>query len=282
MTPDAHAIDALLPQTQCTQCGFDGCLPYAEAIASGEASINRCPPGGDEAIHRLAALTRLPYAPLDPLRGIHRAPMLAVVDETRCIGCTICIQKCPVDAIVGAAKSMHTVIAAQCTGCELCVAPCPVDCIELVPMPAAHPWVVDRPGASSHARDRYRARAARLARSAAHGARAAHPAHVANAADALHATHATHAAHATADAGHLANDARPRHERDTPIAGPGADIAGGRDDHSTAPIGSDAHKRDAIAAALARARMRREAASQSRATASACPAAEASESASGT
>ncbi len=131
--PDSRAarIDALLPQTQCRQCGYDGCWPYAEAIAGGTADINRCPPGGDETIHELAALTGLPARPLDPACGEAAPSAVAVIDETACIGCTLCIQACPVDAIVGAAKLMHTVIAAECTGCRLCVPPCPVDCISM-------------------------------------------------------------------------------------------------------------------------------------------------------
>nr|WP_264477799.1 RnfABCDGE type electron transport complex subunit B [Halomonas malpeensis] len=125
------AIDAELPQTQCTKCGFEGCRPYAEAIARGEA-INRCPPGGDQTLKRLAELTGRPVIALaEP----PQAPTLAVIREAECIGCTKCIQACPVDAILGAAKQMHTVIEDECTGCELCVAPCPVDCIDLVPHP---------------------------------------------------------------------------------------------------------------------------------------------------
>jgi len=162
--PTAIAIDALLPQTQCTQCGYAGCLPYAQAIANGDAAINQCPPGGDEGIRALSALTGLPYAPLNPANGEHKPPMLAVIDEAACIGCTICIQKCPVDAIAGAAKLMHTVIAADCTGCELCVAPCPVDCIALVPMPATHPAIAARQAAANLARTRHRKRLARLQR----------------------------------------------------------------------------------------------------------------------
>ncbi|MCP1326798.1 RnfABCDGE type electron transport complex subunit B, partial [Halomonas sp. 707D4] len=128
------AIDAELPQTQCTKCGFEGCRPYAEAIARGEA-INRCPPGGDETLKRLAGLTGRPVIALaEP----PQAPTLAVIREAECIGCTKCIQTCPVDAILGAAKQMHTVIEDECTGCELCVAPCPVDCIDLVPHPQWH------------------------------------------------------------------------------------------------------------------------------------------------
>ena len=130
--PLAMRIDAVLPQIQCGQCGFDACRPYAQAVAHGEA-INRCPPGGDRVVRKLARLTRRPVVPLDTTRGEHKPPQLAVIDEASCIGCTLCIQACPVDAIVGAPKLMHTVLADACTGCELCLPPCPVDCIDLVP-----------------------------------------------------------------------------------------------------------------------------------------------------
>ncbi|MDT0496561.1 RnfABCDGE type electron transport complex subunit B [Algiphilus sp. W345] len=130
----ADSIDARLPQTQCTRCGYDGCRPYAEAIASGEARINQCPPGGGETIAELAAITGQPALPLDPAYGEPETqPFVALIDEARCIGCYKCIQVCPVDAIVGAPKLMHTVVEAECTGCELCLPPCPVDCIEWVP-----------------------------------------------------------------------------------------------------------------------------------------------------
>lgn len=129
-------IDAVLPQTQCTQCGFDGCRPYATALAKGEANINQCPPGGDAGIHALAELLQRPYAPLDPSHGIEKPRELAVIDEQTCIGCTLCIQACPVDAIVGAAKLMHTIVPELCTGCELCIPPCPVDCISMQPVSA--------------------------------------------------------------------------------------------------------------------------------------------------
>lgn len=132
--PLADRVDAILPQTQCRQCGFDGCRPYAEAIAAGEASINLCPPGGSSVINRLARCTGRPALALDTSRGAHKPPLIALIDEARCIGCTLCIQACPVDAIVGAQKVMHTVIAEYCTGCELCLPPCPVDCIDLVPI----------------------------------------------------------------------------------------------------------------------------------------------------
>jgi electron transport complex protein RnfB len=136
----ADRIDALLPQTQCTKCGYDGCRPYAQAIADGEA-INRCPPGGDEGVHALARLLDLPVLPLDDTRGRPGPLTLAVIDESHCIGCTLCIAACPVDAIVGAAKRMHTVLDDACTGCDLCVAPCPVDCITMVP--AGREWTED-------------------------------------------------------------------------------------------------------------------------------------------
>jgi electron transport complex protein RnfB len=127
-------IDDLLPQTQCTKCGFAGCRPYAEAIASGAADINQCPPGGQDGIRRLAALLGREVKALNPTNGVEKPLALASIDEHLCIGCTLCIQACPVDAIVGAAKRMHTVLLEHCTGCELCVPPCPVDCIAMLPI----------------------------------------------------------------------------------------------------------------------------------------------------
>ena len=132
--PIVDQIDALLPQTQCGQCGFPGCKPYATAIAKGEADINQCPPGGEATIRALADLLDREPKPLNPENGAIKPKTVAIIDEQRCIGCTLCIQACPVDAIVGAAKQMHTVVAQECTGCELCVAPCPVDCIEMIPV----------------------------------------------------------------------------------------------------------------------------------------------------
>jgi H+/Na+-translocating ferredoxin:NAD+ oxidoreductase subunit B len=135
----ADDIDALLPQTQCTRCGYQGCRPYAEAIARGEASINQCPPGGAATIARLASLLRRDALPLNPANGVEGPPLVATIDEASCIGCAKCLPPCPVDAIIGARKQMHTVIAALCTGCELCIAPCPVDCISMVARSAAAP-----------------------------------------------------------------------------------------------------------------------------------------------
>lgn len=137
--PLVEKIDAVLPQTQCGQCGYPGCKPYAEAIAKGEADINLCPPGGDEGIHKLADLLGVEYKPFGG-DAMPKAKAVAFIDEQTCIGCTLCIQACPVDAIVGAAKQMHTVIASECTGCELCLAPCPVDCIS---MPAVEERLTD-------------------------------------------------------------------------------------------------------------------------------------------
>lgn len=168
----AAQLDAVLPQTQCTKCGFDACAPYAAAIAAGTAPINRCPPGGAQGIARLAAaLTSAgrtvpqPLPTLDPNAGAERPRPVAVIDPLRCIGCTLCIQACPVDAIVGAPKAMHAVIAELCTGCDLCVPPCPVDCIEMAPASgAATGWDAWSPAQATAARDRYFRRAARKLR----------------------------------------------------------------------------------------------------------------------
>jgi len=163
-TPDpalVAAIDALLPQTQCTRCGYPACRPYAEAIANGEAALNRCPPGGAETIARLAVLLDRPALPLDADCGVELpAATVARVVEADCIGCTKCIQACPVDAIVGAANLMHVVITEDCTGCELCLPPCPVDCIVIEPAPALP---LPREQAPQH-RQRYQQREARLQR----------------------------------------------------------------------------------------------------------------------
>jgi electron transport complex protein RnfB len=138
-SPVVEKVDAILPQTQCGQCGYPGCRPYAEAIANEEAPINLCPPGGEATVQALADLLDLEVIPLqeadeDSPGSESPGPIVAVIDEAVCIGCTLCIQACPVDAILGAAKQMHTVIEAECTGCELCIEPCPVDCIDMVPV----------------------------------------------------------------------------------------------------------------------------------------------------
>ena len=133
--PLVDKIDAILPQTQCGQCSYPGCKPYAEAISKGEADINCCPPGGEEGIRKLADLLGKEFKPLNEEHGEEKPPSIAIIDESKCIGCTLCIQACPVDAIVGAAKQMHTVIENYCTGCELCISPCPVNCIDMIAIP---------------------------------------------------------------------------------------------------------------------------------------------------
>jgi electron transport complex protein RnfB len=163
---DAAAIDALLPQTQCTRCGFPSCRDYAEAIARGEAQINQCPPGGTETILALAEVTGRAALPLNRDNGIEAAPKVAVIDEERCIGCTKCLPPCPVDAIVGARQRMHTVLADRCTGCELCVAPCPVDCIVMVSLVGSPLPSLRLPDAQA-SRRHFEARNTRVARRAA-------------------------------------------------------------------------------------------------------------------
>ena len=156
-------INALLPQTQCRQCGFLGCKPYAEAIASGLADINQCPPGGEEGIIDLANLLGIEFKPLNPVNGQHKPKSVAYIIEQDCIGCVKCIAACPVDAILGAAKVMHTVITTECTGCELCVAPCPVDCIVMQPLAVVAEGELKQLNAQKqacarHAKQRYEAR----------------------------------------------------------------------------------------------------------------------------
>jgi electron transport complex protein RnfB len=161
----ADQIEDLLPQTQCTKCGYPACRPYAEAIARGEAGYNQCPPGGAEGVARLARLLGKPVIPLNPANGVERARPVAVIDETLCIGCTLCIQACPVDAIVGAAKQMHTVVPELCTGCDLCVAPCPVDCIAMVELtPGRTGWDAWSQEQADAARARHNFRTSRLRR----------------------------------------------------------------------------------------------------------------------
>ena len=161
----ADQIEDLLPQTQCTKCGYNGCRPYAEAIANGEASYNQCPPGGMQGIERLAQFLGKPVIPLNPANGQEKPRAVAFIDEAICIGCTLCIQACPVDAIVGAGKQMHTVVAELCTGCDLCVAPCPVDCIDMVEVtPGRTGWDAWSQQQADAARDRYYFRQFRLKR----------------------------------------------------------------------------------------------------------------------
>ena len=175
----ADAVHGLLPQTQCTRCGYQGCRPYAEAIAAGVADINRCPPGGDETLRRLAALTGRPARPIDPDCGVAGQPKVAVIDAARCIGCARCLPPCPVDAIVGAQRQLHVVLDDLCTGCELCIAPCPVDCITLVPRAAQAPRSPEPAAADNlrryeaHGERRVRREAERLALLAERKARAA-------------------------------------------------------------------------------------------------------------
>lgn len=163
-TISAHAIDQLLPQTQCTRCGYSGCKPYAEAIASGEAPINQCPPGGAVTIDALSKLLSRAPMPLNPANGVEGPALVAQIDEDRCIGCAKCLPPCPVDAILGARKRMHTVLVDLCTGCELCVAPCPVDCIVMLPR-ASLPSASAEPQPREN-RERFEARNLRLARRA--------------------------------------------------------------------------------------------------------------------
>jgi len=161
---DIKAIDALLPQTQCTRCGYAGCLPYAQAIAQG-TPINQCPPGGAATIAALAQLLGREVLPLNPQHGVEQAPRVAVIDEARCIGCAKCLPPCPVDAIIGASRFMHTVVAELCTGCELCIAPCPVDCISMVDLTSrAVPAGPPSPAAN---RQRFQAHEERVGRRAA-------------------------------------------------------------------------------------------------------------------
>lgn len=148
--PIAEQIDALLPQTQCGQCSYGGCRPYAEAIAKGEAEINLCPPGGEVTVIALAELLGRDPLPLDDEAAAEKPKALARIIEKDCIGCTLCIQACPVDAILGAAKQMHTVIESECTGCELCIPPCPVECIVMEPItPTLETWRWPYPGEQS-------------------------------------------------------------------------------------------------------------------------------------
>jgi Na+-translocating ferredoxin:NAD+ oxidoreductase subunit B len=161
----ADQLEDLLPQTQCTKCGYPDCRAYAVAIADGEALYNQCPPGGAEGVARLARLLGKPVIPLNPSHGVERPRPVAVIDENLCIGCTLCIQACPVDAIVGAAKQMHAVLPELCTGCDLCVTPCPVDCIAMVDVtPGRTGWDAWSQQQADAARARHASRHVRLRR----------------------------------------------------------------------------------------------------------------------
>ncbi len=165
MNPQAARLHAALPQTQCTRCGYPDCAGYAEAMAAGEADINRCPPGGAQGILRLAELTGRRPVPLDPQLGVEAPRTVAVIDEAWCIGCTLCLDACPTDAILGGNKRMHTVIEPYCTGCELCVPVCPVDCISMRPVTAERTgWAAWSPAQAEEARARYEFRTRRLER----------------------------------------------------------------------------------------------------------------------
>jgi electron transport complex protein RnfB len=236
----ADRIEDLLPQTQCTKCGYNGCRPYAEAIAQGTANYNQCPPGGAEGIARLAGLLGKPVIPLNPVNGIERPRPVAFIDESLCIGCTLCMQACPVDAIVGAPKQMHTMVAELCTGCDLCVPPCPVDCIAMIPVTGEKTgWDAWSQEQADAARERYDRRNARLAaeREAAE-ARAA-------AKRAAGATGATGAAASPAPAVGVDPASGTQPAAPSPAAPPAADDA-------------EAKKRAIIQAALDRARKKKE------------------------
>jgi electron transport complex protein RnfB len=226
----ADRLEDLLPQTQCTKCGYPACRPYAEAVANGEANYNQCPPGGAEGVARLAALLGKPVIPLNSANGVERARPLAVIDEQVCIGCTLCMQACPVDAIVGAPKQMHTVIAELCTGCDLCVPPCPVDCISMPPVTGdATGWDAWSQSQADAARTRHNRREARLARER----------------EAAEARAAARRAGTGAGAPALAPYATQSTEAAAPATAPALDDA-------------DAKKRAIIQAALDRARKKKE------------------------
>ncbi len=162
-----QAVNDALPQTQCTRCGYPDCRSYAHAVASGEAGINQCPPGGQQGVATLATLTGRPALPLSPQHGVEAPRLLAVIDEAWCIGCTLCLKACPVDCIVGGPKQMHTVIDAQCTGCELCIPACPVDCIALIPVTGKRTgWQAWSQTQAREARDRHGWHRQRLQRDA--------------------------------------------------------------------------------------------------------------------
>ncbi|RQV06969.1 electron transport complex subunit RsxB [Burkholderia cenocepacia] len=222
----ADRIEDLLPQTQCTKCGYNGCRPYAEAIAAGDANYNQCPPGGAEGIARLANLLGKPVIPLNPVNGSEHPRAVAFIDENLCIGCTLCMQACPVDAIVGAPKQMHTIVASLCTGCDLCIPPCPVDCIAMLPVTGDRTgWDAWSQEQADAARERHDLRLARERRE-------------------------REAAEARAAARRAASVAKP-------VAEPSAAQPGSQPD-TPAADDAEAKKRAIIAAALERARKKKE------------------------
>lgn len=241
-------IDMALPQTQCGRCGYPDCASYAQAIAQGTAGINQCPPGGAEGVQRLSAITGAPVQPLNPDCGVEGPLTIARIEEDACIGCTLCIKACPVDAILGANKRMHTVMAVHCTGCELCIPACPVDCITLdVVTPGRTGWQAWTVAQADNARARYTARQARHAPPPANPTPARLPtsqttAHVTTS-DGIPqpAQRSQLSASATTHALPSSTDASPE-----PVSTP------------PAAAGSAQHKKAAIAAALAKARAMRE------------------------
>ncbi|WP_345813365.1 electron transport complex subunit RsxB [Paraburkholderia sp. PREW-6R] len=230
----ADRIEDLLPQTQCTKCGYPACRPYAEAVASGEAGYNQCPPGGAQGIARLAALLGKPIIALNPANGVERPRPVAIIDEQVCIGCTLCMQACPVDAIVGAPKQMHTVIAELCTGCDLCVPPCPVDCIAMPSVTGeATGWDAWSQRQADAARERHDRREARLARE-------------------------REAAEARAAARRASNGASDPSQPHRAAAGAAATASPAASANANADADADAKKRAIIQAALERARKKKE------------------------
>lgn len=270
----ADRIEDLLPQTQCTKCGYAGCRPYAEAIAAGTAAYDQCPPGGAAGVARLATLIGKPAIPLNTVHGIERPRPVARIDESICIGCTLCIQACPVDAIAGAAKRMHTVIESLCTGCDLCVAPCPVDCIEMVAVTGEatgwDAWTQAQADAARKRHDRRLARQQREREAAEHRAallQAAHRAQVDTAGRAVHDAD-TDASHGISEAGTpesgfaaksgVKSEAKSKAETDTqPAAGPDATPADVAPGSVPAALSPDERKRAIIQAALERARAKK-------------------------
>jgi Na+-translocating ferredoxin:NAD+ oxidoreductase subunit B len=270
----ADHIEDLLPQTQCTKCGYNGCRPYAQAIAEGSANYNQCPPGGVQGIARLAALLGKPVIPLNPVNGVERPRPVAFIDENLCIGCTLCMQACPVDAIVGAAKQMHTMVAELCTGCDLCVPPCPVDCIAMIPVTGdATGWDAWSEQQADAARERYNRRLERLdhEREAAEARAAARRAAAGSAAvDAGGGVRAGAGGDAgvgsagagatgTGSAGNAAGSAAGVNKAGAPAASTaGAASQGPGVASTTASTDADAKKRAIIEAALERARKKKE------------------------